>query len=79
MLLMQRPLRIVSGLKSEPPATKAKDVALSPPRITTMKGLQWPHSDHAAAYGTHVINSAEKSVCAQEGRLVMTRLAWMTH
>lgn len=61
MLLMQRPLRIVSVLKSEPPALKAKDVTPSSSRITAMQGLQWPHSDYAAAYGTHVINSEETS------------------
>ena len=61
MPLMQRPPRIVSGLKSEPLAPKAKDAALSPPRVTAMKGFQWLHSDHFAAYGTHVINSAAES------------------
>jgi hypothetical protein len=39
MLLMQRPLRIVSGLKSEPLAPMAKGVVLSPARITTMRGF----------------------------------------
>ena len=60
MLLMQRPLRIVSRSKSEPLAPKAKDAALGP-RVTSMKGFQWLHSDHFAAYGTHVINIAEES------------------
>jgi hypothetical protein len=39
MLLMQRPLRIGSGLKSEPLATKAEGIVPSPPRISTMKGV----------------------------------------
>jgi regulator of protease activity HflC (stomatin/prohibitin superfamily) len=42
MLLMQRRLRIVSGLKSEPLATKAKDVALvdaQPQEIVTNDNL----------------------------------------
>jgi hypothetical protein len=78
MLLMQRPLRIVSGSKSEPPAPKAKDAALSPPRVTSMKGLPvapfwsfcclWDARDHQRS----------EIVCAKEGGLVMTRFAWMT-
>ena len=61
MLLMQKPLRIAPGLKSEPRVPKAKDVAPSPLRITTMRGFPWPYSDHPAAYGTHEIASTAQA------------------
>lgn len=62
MLLMQRPLRVVSGLKSRALALKAKDVALRPPRVAAIKVFQEPHSDHPAACGTHSLASAAQAI-----------------